>query len=732
MKLALKILAGTIRVVTSFWFVFALLLAIAASLLWRGFSPGPSKLETLAGKIDDQKFQKWFATIRTEQEKAGLRTTFDAYSRNFGSSVWARHAASELDERGKPRFFDLAEMAMSIESGEDRVEFAKAHADAYAIIVESGSADLASAYAEHLRELRKTGGRDWRVARKSPLAVAVHAATVGKPDLWAWYLENRDWVDDYLVASQVDPEDDAPEKSLADILAEFSHRPRVYRALRDEVSSWSDGKDGYGSGDGDLDVGEFLAKACGMVSLYHDTFEVLCDAGIPFGETLDVFANNIGDLHFETPDACRETGVELANLYRSHRAVWDAAAAPGGEGTIRFFHNVPQHAETVLTAFGEAGILPFLMKNYSDSLELLTAASESLVRYEAVGWSILATFAGNDEFKRALLAKGVGHLVVPYVALKGGDSSAVSECLDDPRWVKRYLNPDGSFKPETETIIEAMPFVGGIATVVKHQFRGEPVTMGEIGWAAFDVVDDAVTIAAVVAAVAATPVTGGASDAGAAALLAAKETAVQGAKQGTKVTVKQGAKQLAKQSVKAGGKYAAKKGGKAIVRKGIENAAGRESKAIARRTLVRQLAQTTGRTGAWTARVAGKSIRLVASPVTKTMEAWRKLPPAARKSILRTAAATMFFIAVTARTLPKLPVAVHETLKRTGEQVGKLVNESVRGVADGFVEAVKATLGLHQSSIRPLNFVVGGVAFGVALLLLLRRRQRCLPPARLA
>ena len=83
----------------------------------------------LAGKIADQKFQKWYATIRTEQEKAGLRTALDTYSRNFGSSVWAKYAVSELDERGKPRFFDLAELAMSIESGEDRVEFAKTTPD---------------------------------------------------------------------------------------------------------------------------------------------------------------------------------------------------------------------------------------------------------------------------------------------------------------------------------------------------------------------------------------------------------------------------------------------------------------------------------------------------------------------------------------------------------------------------------------------------------------------------
>lgn len=727
-KTLLKTLMAIGRVVTSVWFFIALLVAVAVSCIWRGFMPEPSKLEQLTGKIRDQKFQHWYATIKTEQEKAGLRTTIDAYSRTFGSSVWARHAVEELGENGQPRFFDLAELAMSIENGDDRVAFAEAHANTYALIVESGTTDLAAAYAAHLRELREAGGRDWRVARKSPLAVAVHAASIGKPGLWTWYLDSRDWVDDYLVALHPDTEDKDPGARLVDILDELRHHPKVYRALRDEVADFA--KEESGDNAEELDAEEFLSEAFGTVSLYRDMFDVLCNADVPFGEALDILANNIEDLDFTTTDACRETGVELANIYRSHRAVWNAAAAPGGGGTIRFFRDVPQHAEQVLAVFGEADILPFLMKNYADSNELLAVASEALVRYEAIGWSFLATFAGNDEFKRALLKKGVGHLVVPfitiYVAQKGDSkksfdenaSGVISLCLDNPGWIKRYLNPDGSFKPETETIIEEMPFVGGIATVVKHQFRGEPVTMGEIGWAVFDVVDDAVTVIALIGS-------GGAAT----PAVAAKQAAKESAKNAARVTVKQGTKRIAKE----GGKYVAKKGGKMIVREGIETAAGRESKALARQALARRLAQTVGQTGAWTVRVAGKSVRLVASPIRKTAKAWRNLSPATRRTIIRATAATMFFIAVTARTLPKLPGALHEMLKRTGEQVGKLVNESVKGVADGFVEAVKATLGLHQSSTRPLNFVVGGIALVIALLLLSRHcRQRALPPVRLA
>ena len=718
------------RIATSFRFIFAVLLAIAVCCLWRGILPGPNQLERMASEIRDPKFRNWYGEVNGKKEKAALSTVLDAYGRTFGSAVWARHAEEELGECGAPRFFDLAELAMSIDNGEDRIAFVEAHKDTYSVIASSGASELASSYAQRLSKLRQTGGRDWIVVQRNPLAVAVYAAVDGDAGLWAWYLDNRDWVDDYIVALSPDPDSENPETVLVEVLKEFRHRPKIYRALRDEVIASPEATDGAGAS-GNLDAHTFLVGAMGTISLYGDMFEVLCAADVPFGEALDVFANNIDDLRLDTPEDCKKTGIELANIYRSHKGVWNAASVLGGDGAVRYFREVPAYAETVLASFGEAGILPFLMQNYADSPELLSVASEAIVRYEAIGWTFLANFAGNGEFKRALLHKDVGAFIVPYVALKGGDSTAIAQCLDDPRWVKRYLNPDGSFKPETESIIEAMPFVGGIATVVKHQMHGEPVTMEEIGWAAFDVVDDAVTIAAVVGV---TVTTGGAGTAPAVAAATAKKTAIEAAKAEGKILIKQGSKQLLKQSAKNGAKYTAKRGGAVIVRKGVEMMAGQETKALVRHTITRRLVQTVGHVGSWTVRMSGKSIRLVASPLTKTVATWRKLPPAARVRILKAGAAVLFFVAIMERTIPKLPGAIHETLKSCGEQVGKLVNETVKGVADGLLEAVRASMGFsEETSNRLLQFGLSAVAFACALLLLFRhRRAMGHAPARLA
>ena len=736
----LRIIGRIVRLVTSFWFAVAVLLAIAVSCFWRGFSPDRPDLEKFAIQLRDPKFQTWYATIETEREKAAVRASLDACSRRLGGDVWASHVAEAVDETGKPRFYDLAEMALSIENGEDRKAFAEAHADAYAVIVESGSAEFAAEYIARLTELRKIGGRDWRVAQSSPLAVAVYAATKGNRDLWTWYLDNREWADDFLVALHVDPEAEDPGAALASLLAEFRRRPKVYRALRDEVAGWSEEKDRMIAED--LDAGEFLSVASGTISLFGDTFDILCDAKVPFGEALDVLANNIADLDFGPEDAghpeeirraCRETGVELVNIYRSHRAVWDAAAAPGGKGAIKYFRDVPQHAEAVLSAFGDADVLPFLMENYADSRELLAVASEVLERREAVGWAMLEMFAGNGEFKHALLHPQIGHLVIPFAVNRavreGKDTSkdvsplseAVSVCLANPGWIKRELNPDGSYKPETETIAETLPFIGGIVTVAKHQFRGEPVTMGEIGWAAFDVIDDAFTVAALVA-----------SGGTATPALAAKKAATQSAKQGAKVTVKQGPKQLAKQTGKNAARYAARTGGRVVVREGVETATKQEAKSLARRALIK-VAKATARTVSWTIRTTNRTVRLVASPFQKTAKAWRNLSPSVRKMVLRTVAATMFFVAVTARTLPKLPEALRETLKRMGTGFGKLVNETVKGMGDCLKESIMATLGLQTKSVRIPNLVTGALALiAIVLLFAFHRRRSSLPPARLA
>lgn len=688
------------------WGLIVLLVAFAGVCLHGALEPNLAGLEAKAKKLAQANpaFGRFYKSLTSEKEKAALRVTLDAYEKFYGSTVWAQNVAE--DENGAPRYYDLALLGMSIGSGKGRIDFATAHAGVYELIVEMGYAGAAADYAREMEIMREAGGRDWRLARKSPLAVAVHAAVrkTGNQDMWKWYCDNHDWCDDYLMGAQPDPGDASADVALVSLMEELRHRPSIYKDLREEVLAGAGGAEG----DEEMSPQAFLSMAMGVVTLYGEVFDVLARAGVPFTEAFDVLENNVADLKFDTPAACRETGVELANLHKNHKAVWATAAGEGGGGAVRFYRASPDHANAVLSAFGEVGVLPFLLEHYGGTPELLDVSAKVLHIYGEPGWSVLTAFQGNAEFRETLLMPEVGHLLVPFVILKGGEPGAVAQCREKPAWVKRYLNPDGSFKPETENIIEAMPFVGGIATVAKHWARGEPVTLGEIGWAAFDVIDDAITVAAFVGtAGAATPA------------LAAKEAGEEALKHGAKTAVKQGSKSLTRAAtevaMKQGGKQLAKKSGTALAKK--------ETQAVVRKSLAR-------RALGWTIRVAGKPVRLASKPVAKTVKAWKSLPPQTRKWILRGAAAAMLFVVLEERTIPKLPEAIHQTLGRTGKNIGELLHGTLSGMGDAFIAGIASTVGIDPggSSIRWGRAAAAIIAIAGALYVFFRggRRRRAL------
>ena len=723
------------RTVRSPRFAAVLLMAIAVGCLWRTVCPGPSETELLAREIQDQNFRKWYASIGSEREKASIRAALDAYSRKFGSAVWAKHALEDFRQDGRVRYADFLELAMSIGNRDDRMAFARENAAAYEAMNDAGLASAARDWAATMRALKEKGGRDWRVARRDPLAAAVYAATVDRkePGLWDWYLDNREWAEDYIrgIAIEANEDDGVPDvaSGICAVLGELRKRAPVFMKLREEVVAEAESPeyDGFA----EKDVSAFLAGAFGTVSAFGDVFSVLRKANAPMVESLDVLANNLDAYVLESADACADAGADLANVYRNHLDVWKCAATPFGHNCIKYFHAVPQHAGEVLSRFGEIGAWPFLEKNYSTPEELLAVASEVLVKYGEEGFAVLAHYEGNGEFREALLNKDIGCRVVPYVLFKGAESGAVSACLKNPRWIDRYLNPDGTIKPESESILETLPFVGGIAAAMKHIVKREPLTLEDIGWAAFDVVDDVLTVAALTGALVAAPVTGGTSVPAAVAEESARKAAItaakQGAKNGAKLAVRQGERQM----VKTGGRYILKKesrelveiGGKALVKRN------------ARRSLIRSVSEKALETGAWTVRLGDRAVKLAAKPVVLAVDGWKKLPPATRKFAVRAAAGSMLFIALTERTLPTFPGAFNETMKRAGKATGDQINGAIKGTGSFLEETVKATIGVSGSGLD-VSLVKIAVGAACALLAVLAWRrgsaERRGPPVRIA
>jgi hypothetical protein len=698
------------RIVFSRWTLMAVLLAVGAVCLKGAFVSNKAVLEKRAKAIQDPSFRRFFDHLESDREKAALKVALDAYERLWGSTVWAERAAEALGANGAPRYYDLALLGMSIDTGEERVDFMRNHAGIYEMIVEMGYAGTVGDYIREMDAMRMEGGRDWRLARENPLAVMVHAAVrkTGRPDLWEWYRDNFDWCDDYLMGAQPDPAAGDVAEALVPLLEELRRRPSIYRDLRKEILASGDDDDGE---DG-LPAESFLSMAMGTVSQYGEVFDILAKEGAPFSEALDVLANNAADLDFDSP---RETGAELANLHRNHPTIWETAAAPGGGGAVRLFQASPGHADAVLAAFGEVGVLPFLIEYYGESDALLDTAAEALHRYEAPGWNVLTQFKGNEEFRETLLMPEVGHLLIPFILLKGGDPEAVSRCREHPKLLGYYLNPDGSFKPEAKNLLEAMPMVGAIATVTRKWAMGDSVTLGEIGWAAWEVVDDALTVAAFVG-------TAGAATPALAAKEAGKETLKQGLKKGGKTLVRQQTKALTRaatrQAMKQGARQATKRVGTSLAKK--------EGRALVRKSLVRRTLQTGGKSAAWTMRVAGKPIRLACQPVAKGFTAWKQLSPQARKWILRGVATAMLAIEIFNRTLPMMAEALPAFARQVGETAGKAVHAGLAGLGEAIVAATAAALGfdINGLTLRLGRTVVGVLAVWTALSVCFRRGRR--------
>lgn len=709
------------------WTPILLLALLATTCLWRAMAPGKNMGDELAGKLAEKSpaFRHWYATLQTEKEKTAVAKSLDAYTLAYGSAVWIRHAEDELSTNGTPRYYDLVELAMSLEASRDRTEMLNGHEVPLSLLSRAGMTEFLARYVDDLKDLHEQGGKSWRAAKANPMAVGVRRATKearGGEELWQWYLENHEWCNDYLSNIQWTGDEVDPDAQLLDVLRELSRRQKVYRNLRQEVLEAARQDEDNDGGLRELTTGDFLAISMATVAQFGEVFDVLAEEKAPLVEALDVMANNIADLSeakaFDTPAECRKTGTALATIHRSHRAVWDLASGLNGEGVIRFYREVPEHAETVLDAFGEEGVVPFLRQYYA-SPELLSVATEVLARYEMAGWATLFQFRDNGEFKKALLAEGVGHLVVPYVAFKddgkGGAAKAIGECLDDPGWVKRYLDKDGKIKEDEATFAELLPLVGGIATVLKHQLRGEPVTMEEIGWAAFDVLDTAVTAAAIVGTAGmATPA------------VTAKAAAKQTAKQGSKKAVRQAGKKL----VKSGTRYALREGTENV----SKNVLRQQAKAQVRRTLTRNLLKASAKKAVVrTVQFGSRTVKVAVRPLVAVGKAWNELPPPMKAKVMRGVAGAMMFVVLTQRTMPMLPGYMHQRIEDFGRQAGKIVHDMATTGSDTAMAALKAAVGIDShdtggATDRIVSAIVGAAALIGGLLLWKRRHA---PPRRL-
>ena len=619
-----------------------------------------------AEKIPDMQFQKDLSQIDNEKQRAVMQLTFQAYDNVYGSAAWAKNFVDDLNrENRRPRFSDIVEVAIGIDSAEDRERFLSEHMDVYSMCLKSGAAELAHKYSELLSALKELGGQSWLVAQKYPVAAFVYGALKDRSDLWEWYVRNAPWCTRYLMS--LVPEGDAT--GVVEFVKTLRVNQEALKLVHSEIESKTDEEIR------ELDLGdgqsfskmECYAAAFSFVAEFGDVLRPLARAKAPMLISFNVLSQNMDAFKLDTAEDRRLAGERLAVIWsqRDTSPVWYQASLPSGIGVIRLYEKVPQYASKVIGLFGECYVARFLLdeKYYGANDALLTAATYAISEWEEPGWAVLMRFKESDEFKELLVRKDIGVKVVPYV-LNKGPNDAIAQLFDDPRWADRYFNADGSLKKDKKHICEALPLVGGITSAVGNWAKGYPCTMEEIGWAAFDVIDIGLTFASF-----------GISKAG-------TEVLKQGGKQAVKESIKQGGKSVSKTIVK--------KGGKLILHSSAKTASEKLSLKI-----LWGVGRGLAVGGNWTVRLAGGTVKAVALPVGYMYKAWQSMPPAIRKGAIRTAACVMFGIAIWNRTLKLLPGIIHDSIK---EAITVIVDAN-KAIASGVVDGLKsAIVGLVNNS----------------------------------
>ena len=274
-----------------------------------------------------------------------------------------------------------------------------------------------------------------------------------------------------------------------------------------------------------------------VVSLFQEYGPIIRMAvgpagNVPRSEILDVIFANEDFIENASDRDGREAPAKLAAhfayLQKSKPGVWrEARYSPLA---LRLEKEAPNDANIVLEKYGPDGVATLLFTGYEDSLP---KATKCVAQFGDLAITVLQIYSdeqggSNGLFHRALMNPTIGTRIVPFVASKS--DQGLTQVEDNIGWLDKFFKEDGT--PREESWMEAIPFVGAPANVVKNIVNGHPNEWSELGWAALDVADVGLLVC-----------TFGAS--------ATKQPAQQAAKQAAKAAALKAARQAAIESTRA-------------------------------------------------------------------------------------------------------------------------------------------------------------------------------------
>lgn len=545
-----------------------------------------------------------------------------------------------------------------------------------------------------LEDARGRGGSDWDLVRRHALARVIYAETVmvgKKEELWKFLKQEENWVlpwlESYSVSLSVMEGRTLP--NLSDILSVLCENRIVAKELYLGWQEWV--KSAREGGVTDLDGCD--AEILRLFMDYHAVFALvdMMDATIRPIDVFRIIVNNspgIGDearpmdggdtgkgrcVSFLSGFTDEERAKFIVRL-KSYPLSWNAAMLsqrileltlllPDGTGMAR--------VEQMLDSTGNEDVALFLFEYYADPERpnLLTYACDALIKYPDMASALMNTYCERNDFKVWLSDPEVGTLLIPFyqaaMAQCQVDNEAkladeVSARLEDDKdgWITRWVDrATGEVKPDSRSLMEHAPFVGGIWTVAKHVSKGEAVTWGEIGWAAYDVVE----IGMAVATFGTSAVVTGSSAAG-------KTVAGSGAKYAAKLTAQKSAKTFLKQ-------------------------AGKSSVKVAKGTRMVRAAKNMGRMLAWTGKALKGTTKVTWTAVRKGYGQFRRLPPRMRHFVGAAIITMMYSLEWQAKgygeTLSvSVGDAIRDAVAPAVETIVQLPGEFGNGLADGVAAAL--------------------------------------------
>ena len=592
------------------------------------FETDPTAASILAGFADKN------------DQRALLLATYSAGNDSTRPSVLAEMADETVKMRGLPYRARVAALSLNsfgLRDNQARSAFVVSHATACEFLAINGDWREATEYMK-LLEQAATCPTVWPIVCDDPLGLVLWSK-LSNPNLnlLSFYHRNRDWLADPLAALDLSG-DEWTVQSTLEILA------RHEKTLRIAVVQ------------GELGV---YALA---VTLTHGSLLNLCfdQYGLDPSEVISVIMFNqdaLGERERD-PRWIGEKAAWLAQIRQRHPTVWFAAART--PMALRLHRDAPHVSDSLLEQYGAEDIAALIYQHF-DETDQVAAAASAIDRFGDLAIYVFARYedeAFMERLRSYLVDEKIGIRVIPFVVRYGDD--AFKRIHEDPKWVDRYFNLDGTARVRALEWVQYIP--GGEALqVARNWSNGHPCEWSELGWAAVDVADVALTIA---------------SFGGSKTITEPAKTAAKGAKAAVKM-------------------QAAAKGGARKARTSAWGRALAESRTVSSKAASRvpRAAEVAKAIRAGTVQI-GKSVwqtvKLSAATekyAYRSLDAWKTLSPVKKVWIYRSLLGVGLYITLTERTIPnldKITAGIADDIGRAAAGVVTLAGDALAAAITAF------------------------------------------------